>query len=92
MFKIPVYKNSLVKLAHWCHHDDKHVNLKQERMFYLYGYPWYLDLNTERSRLKKMATNPSPTMDNTEKNGKYRLLLNEDLNCNTVNFGIKEHS
>lgn len=38
-----------------------------------------------------MATNPSPTMDNTEKNGKYRLLLNEDLNCNTVNFGIKEH-
>lgn len=24
MFKIPVYK----KLAHWCHHDDKHVNLK----------------------------------------------------------------
>lgn len=30
----------------------------------LYGYPWYLDLNTERSRLKKMATNPSPTMDN----------------------------
>lgn len=36
-------------------------------MFYLYGYPWYLDLNTERSRLKKMATNPSPTMDNTKK-------------------------
>lgn len=28
MFKIPAYKNSLVKLAHWCHHDDKHVNLK----------------------------------------------------------------
>lgn len=65
---------------------------KQQLMCYLYGYPWYLDLNTDRSRLKKMATNPSPTMDNTEKNRKYRLLLNEDSNCNTVNFGIKVHS
>lgn len=66
---------------------------KQQLMCYLYGYPWYLDLNTERSRLKKMATNPSPTMDNTEKNRKQSLLLNEDiLNHNAVNFTIKVHS
>lgn len=61
-------------------------------MFYLYGYFWYLDLNIERSRLKKMVINFSFIMDNIEKNGKYRFLLNEDLNCNIVNFGIKEYS
>lgn len=27
MLKIPAYKNSLVKLAHW-YHNDKHVNFK----------------------------------------------------------------
>ena len=37
------------------------------RTTYLYGYPWYFDLNTDRSRLKKMATNPSPTIDKTVK-------------------------
>lgn len=31
-------------------------------------------------------------MDNIEKNRKYRFLLNEDSNCNIVNFGIKVYS
>lgn len=68
--------------------------IKQSMCYmYLYGYPWYLDLNTERSRLKKMATNPNPTMDNTEKNRKYSVLLNEDnLNHKAVNFKFKVHS
>lgn len=68
--------------------------IKQSMCYmYLYGYPWYLDLNTERSRLKKMATNPNPTMDSTEKNRKYSLLLNKDnLNHKAVNFKFKVHS
>ena len=32
----------------------------QRALTNLYGYPWYLERKTDSSRLKKMATQPSP--------------------------------
>jgi hypothetical protein len=76
-----------------------HVLLYNKFTMYLYGYPWYLDLNTDRRRLKKMATNPSPTMDRTETEiiAVHKIIFQSrklhyclyKLNCWCLHFGAK---
>lgn len=65
LFPLRVSFSSAI-FAQWCMHEEN-----ESTIFYLYGYPWYLERNTDNSKLKNSTTRPKPTITTTESGEKW---------------------
>lgn len=63
-------------LLWWCSCTTMHMKTMTEaaEKQYLYGYPWYFDLKTDSSQLKKNTTKPIPAMHMTARDAQQTIV------------------